>query len=94
MGAAILSRTGDGLITCVRALIFALKNYYFQYIYLEHYKREVPISAESLAVGETSLLLGTLAAVGHDVGALAAGSSEVASGFSGLVGSQKERVTT
>ena len=51
-------------------------------------------SCRSLAVGETSLLLGTLASVGHNVGALAAGSSEVAFGFSSSAGSQKERVGT
>ena len=46
----------------------------------------------SLAVGETGLLLVALAAVGLDVGADAAGSSEVLLGLSGGGGSQKKSV--
>ena len=45
-------------------------------------------------VGETGLLLGALLAVGLDVGADAAGSSEVLLGLSGGGGSQEERVGT
>jgi hypothetical protein len=45
-------------------------------------------------VGETGLLLGALLAVRLDVGAGAAGSSEVLLGLSGGGGSQEERVGT
>lgn len=45
-------------------------------------------------VGETGLLLGTLLAVGLDVGTGAASSSEVLLGFSGSGGSKEERVGT
>jgi len=45
-------------------------------------------------VGETGLLLGALLAVGLDVGADAAGSSEVLLGLSGGGGSQEQRVGT
>ena len=46
-----------------------------------------------LAVGETSLLLVALSAVRLDVGAGAAGSSEVLLGLSGSVASQQESVS-
>ena len=49
---------------------------------------------DSSLVGETGLLLGALLAVGLDVGADAAGSTEMLLGLSGGGGSQEERVGT
>lgn len=54
----------------------------------------ISLSSSVLSVGKTGLLLATLSAVWLDVGAGAAGSSEVLLGLSGSVGSQQESVGT